>query len=68
VHGRLKSLAQQEGVSQNPLWVAAASIEVVRQKAREFFMEAAGLCNVRHLAIALAAVPDVEPVPGDEVR
>jgi len=67
VHGRLKELAKQEGVSLNQVLVTAASNEVVRQETREFFTQAAAEFNPQVFAAALAAVPDVEPVDGDEL-
>lgn len=67
VHGRLKELAKQEGVSLNQVLVTAASNEVVRQETREFFQHAASDYDAKAFADALAAVPDTEPVPGDEI-
>jgi len=67
VHGRLKELAKQEGVSLNQVLVTAASNEVVRQETREFFQQAAADYDAKVFADALAAVPDTEPVPGDEI-
>lgn len=66
VHGRLKNLAKQEGVSLNQVLVTAASNEVVRQETREFFAQAAAQYDPQAFAGALAAVPDVPPVKGDE--
>lgn len=67
VHGRLKELAKQEGVSLNQVLVTAASNEVVRQETREFFQQAAVDYDAKAFADALAAVPDTKPVPGDEI-
>ena len=68
VHGRLKSLAQREGVSLNQMLVTAASNEVVRQETREFFRGAAAGYDAAAFAEALAAIPDALPRPGDEVK
>ena len=68
VHGRLKALAQQEGVSLNQVLVAAASNEVVRQETREFFQNASAKYDPAAFAEALAAVPDSPPVAGDEIK
>lgn len=67
VHGRLKNLARQEGVSLNQVLVAAASNEVVRQETRDFFAQAATLYNPQAFADALAAVPDSAPFKGNEI-
>ena len=67
VHGRLKNLAKQEGVSLNQVLVTAASNEVVRSETRDFFAQATAAYDPQAFADALAAVPDVEPVEGDEV-
>lgn len=67
VHGRLKNLAKQEGVSLNQVLVTAASNEVVRQETREFFAQAAAQYDPQAFADALAAVPDAPPVEGDEI-
>ena len=67
VHGRLKNLAKQEGVSLNQVLVKAASNEVVRTETRDFFAQAAAIYDPQAFADALAAVPDAEPVEGDEI-
>lgn len=67
VHGRLKELAKQDGVSLNQVLVTAASNEVVRQETRDFFVQAAAQYNPQAFADALVAVPDVAPIPGDEI-
>lgn len=67
LHGRLKSLAKQEGVSLNQVLITAASNEVVRQETRDFFTQAAAHYDPQSFAGALAAVPDAPPVKGDEI-
>lgn len=67
VHGRLKNLAKQEGVSLNQVLVTAASNEVVRQETRDFFAQAAAHYDPQVFADALAAIPDVAPLEGDEL-
>ena len=67
VHGRLKHLAKQEGMSLNQMLVTAASNEVVRQETREFFAGAAADFDSKAFAGALAAAPDAPPVEGDEI-
>ncbi len=68
VHGRLKSLAKQEGVSLNQVLVTAASNKVVRAETREFFAQAAAEYDPHAFTEALAAIPDVAPVEGDEIK
>ncbi len=67
VHGRLKTLAKQEGVSLNQVLVTAASNEVVRAETRDFFAQAAAGYDPQAFAEALAAIPDVAPMKGDEI-
>ncbi len=67
LHGRLKNLAKQEGVSLNQVLVTAASNEVVRQETLDFFAQAAAQFDPKAFADALAAVPDVPSVKGDEI-
>ena len=67
VHGRLKQLAKQEGVSLNQVLVTAASNEVVRGETRDFFAQAAAQYNPEAFAAALASVPDVPALKGDEL-
>jgi len=67
VHSRLKNLAAQEGVSLNQVLVIAASNEVVRSETRDFFAQAAVRYDPNVFADALAAVPDVATVEGDEL-
>jgi len=67
VHGRLKKLASQEGVSLNQVLVTAASNEVVRGETRDFFAQAASTYDAKAFADALSAVPDVAPIDGDEL-
>ena len=66
VHGRLKNLAKQEGVSLNQVLVTEASNEVVRQETREFFAQAASPFDAQAFTDALGAVPDVSPIRGDK--
>ena len=67
VHGRLKILAQHEGVSLNQILVTAASDEVVRSETRDFFARAAREFDPQAFAATLDAIPDVPPLPGDEL-
>jgi hypothetical protein len=58
VHGRLKALAKEEGVSLNSLVVTSVNNEVIRQETRDFFRDAAANYDPRAFAEALAAVAD----------
>ncbi|MBV9864935.1 MAG: toxin-antitoxin system HicB family antitoxin [Abitibacteriaceae bacterium] len=67
VHRHLKGLAKREGVSLNQVLVTAASNEVVRQETRDFFAQASAEFDPQAFAAALNAVPDVEPIEGDQI-
>jgi hypothetical protein len=66
IHSRAKRLTQDAGVSLNQFIVTSVSNEVVREETRDFFRQAAARFDPRAFAAALAAVPDVPPVKGDE--
>jgi len=68
VHGRVKQLAAEAGVSLNQFILASVSNEVVREETRDFFREAAARFDPAAFAEALGAVPDVPPIKGDRLR
>jgi len=68
VHGRVKQLAAEAGVSLNQFILASVSNEVVREETRDFFREAAARFDPAVFAEALGAVPDVPPIKGDRLR
>lgn len=51
----------------NQFIVTSISNEIVREETSEFFREAASRFDPQAFADALAAVPDVPPVEGDEM-
>ena len=61
IHERLKSLAEEEGISLNSFIVSSVSNEVIRQETRDFFREAAAHYDPQAFAEALSTVAD-EPV------
>jgi len=65
VHGKVKELAQEEGISINNFIVSSISNEVVRQETSDFFKSAAASFNPQAFAEALAAIPD-GPVPDSD--
>jgi hypothetical protein len=67
VHSRMKRLSQDEGISLNQFIVTSVSNEIVREETRDFFQKAAATFDSKSFADALAAVPDVSPVDGDEL-
>jgi hypothetical protein len=67
VHSRMKRLSQDEGISLNQFIVTSVSNEIVREETRDFFRKAAATFDPKAFAEALAAVPDVSPVEGDEM-
>ena len=68
IHGRVKKLSREEGVSLNTFIVTSVSNEVIRQETRDFFRKAAAHFDPKALPEALSAVPDVSPLEGDELR
>ena len=68
IHGRIKRLSTEEGLSLNQFIVTSISNEVVRQETRDFFQEAASRFDARAFAETLTHVPDAQPRKGDEIR
>jgi len=67
VHGRVKELATEAGVSLNQFILTSVSNEVVREETRDFFRAAASAFDPTAFAEALGAVPDAPPVKGDKL-
>ena len=67
IHSRVKRLSREEKVSMNQFIVTSVSNEVVREETSDFFREAAAQFDPKAFADALAAVPDVPAVEGDEL-
>ena len=67
IHSRVKRLSREEKVSMNQFIVTSVSNEVVREETSDFFREAAAQFDPKAFADALAAVPDVPAVEGDEM-
>ncbi len=63
----MKMLSRAEGISLNQFIVTSVSNEIVREETRDFFRKAASHFDPASFADALAAVPDVPPVPGDHL-
>lgn len=68
VHSRVARLSREEGISLNQFIVTSVSNEIVREETRDFFRKAAANFDSKAFADALAAVPDVPPVPGDTLE
>ena len=67
IHRRVRRFAQEQQVSMNQFIVTSISNEIVREETSEFFREAASRFDPLAFADALATVPDVPPVEGDEM-
>ncbi|MBN1671672.1 MAG: toxin-antitoxin system HicB family antitoxin [Kiritimatiellae bacterium] len=68
IHGRMRRLAQEEGVSLNQFIVTSVSNEVIRQETSDFFRKAAAKFDPQAFADALSAVPDRAVPASDRVR
>jgi hypothetical protein len=68
VHGRVKELAAEAGVSLNQFILTSVSNEVVRQETRDFFRAGASAFDPAAFAEALGAVPDAPPVKEDHIQ
>ena len=67
VHGRVKQLAAEAGVSLNQFILTSVSNEVVREETRDFFRTAASAFDPAAFAEALGAVPDTPLAKGDRM-
>lgn len=67
VHRQLVRLAKTEGVSLNQLLSSAAAEKLAALMTEEYLAERAKRASRRKLDAALSKVPDVAPIPGDEL-
>ena len=67
IHSRIKRFSKDAEISMNQFIVTSVSNEIVREETSDFFREAASHHDPKAFADALAAVPDVPPVAGDEI-
>lgn len=67
IHSRVKRFSREENVSMNQFIVTSVSNEIVRDETSDFFREAAAHFDPEAFADALAAVPDLPSVSGDEI-
>lgn len=67
IHSRAKRFSKEENISMNQFIVTSVSNEIIRDETSDFFRRAAAQFDPKAFADALAAVPDVPSVPGDEI-
>jgi len=67
LHRALGDLAHQDGVSMNQFITTAVAEKIATLKAIDSLKERAARGNCKAFEIVLAKVPDVSPVPGDEI-
>jgi hypothetical protein len=67
IHRRAKQLSKEANVSLNQFILTSVSNEIVREETADFFRDAAANFDARAFADALAAIPDADPVAGDEL-
>jgi hypothetical protein len=67
VHRKLAELAKEEGVSLNQLLSSAAAEKLAALMTEEYLADRARRASRRKFDTVLAKVPNVPPVPGDEL-
>ncbi len=68
LHGKLRELAKQEGVSINQLITTAAAEKVASLMTVEYLEERGKRGSRERFEAVLAKVPSVEPEPGDRLN
>ena len=68
IHSRAKRLSAEAKVSMNQFILTSISNEIVREETADFFREVVANFDPHAFADALAAIPDAEPVAGDELE
>ena len=68
IHSRIKRFSSEAKISMNQFISTSISNEIVREETSDFFREAASHYDPKAFSDALAAVPDVAPVDGDEIE
>lgn len=67
LHAALKELARKEGISVNQFIVLSVAEKMSALKTEEYFNERAARASRGKFDAAMAKVPDVPPLPGDEL-
>ncbi len=67
IHRQLTKLAKDEGVSLNQLLSSAAAEKLSALMTEQYLAQRAKRGSLRKFAAVLAKVPNVPPVPGDEL-
>jgi hypothetical protein len=67
LHEKVRELARKEGVSINQLVTLAVAEKLSALLTEEYIMQRAARGNLEKFERVLAKVPDVAPLPGDEL-
>lgn len=67
LHKRLADLARREGISINQLIITAVAEKMAALDTEDLLTERAARGSRSRFLAALAKVPDIEPLPGDEL-
>lgn len=67
IHNNAKLYAQREGISVNQLAATALAEKLATLATQDYITQRGQRASVEKFAAALALVPDVPPIPGDEL-
>lgn len=67
IHNNAKLYAQREGISVNPLAATALAEKLAALATQDYITQRGQRASVEKFAAALALVPDVPPITGDEL-
>ena len=67
LHKALGELAHEDGVSMNQFITTAVAEKIATLKTLDYLKERASRGNLKAFQAVLAKVPDVAPLPGDEL-
>lgn len=67
VHESIKALARKDGISVNQFIASAAAEKMASFQTLDYLRQEAALGKREHFDAFMTAVPDVAPVPGDEI-
>src|SRR5690348_10420476 len=67
IHRKLREVAEREGVSLNQLISSAVAEKLAALMTEEYLHERGRRASEEKFDAVLAEVPDVQPVPGDEL-
>jgi hypothetical protein len=67
VHESIKALARKDGISVNQFIASAAAEKMASFQTLDYLRQEAALGKREHFDAFLGAVPNVAPLPGDEI-